>query len=177
MDCNSNQISDVGLTVINGEEGSGVVLVFMSAWYILGQEVQRLVSAMARHLLTSNHLQQREKNGLQVFRCICSGTDDKERLDVPVCSTEEKYQQQHSLSHTARDEDSVSPKTKASSFPYSLASPPVSESLTHWKKLQVASAISSLSTAMMLHILSTPTMCTMAMACWGEQKETYRWAP
>lgn len=63
--------------MVNSEEGPGVALLFLFfARNILAQEVQRLISAMARHLLTSNHLQQREKNGFQVFRCICRGTDD-----------------------------------------------------------------------------------------------------
>lgn len=77
MGC-SNQINaTVLLTVINSEESSGVVFVFLVfASNILAQEVQCLVSTMARHLITSNHLQQREKNGFQVFRCICRWTDD-----------------------------------------------------------------------------------------------------
>lgn len=45
--------------MVNSEEGPGVVFLFpFFARNILAQEVQRLVSAMARHLLTSNHLQQ-----------------------------------------------------------------------------------------------------------------------
>lgn len=58
--------------MVNCEESSGVVFLFsFFARYIFAQEVQRLVSAMARHLLTGNHLQQREKDSFQVFRCIC----------------------------------------------------------------------------------------------------------
>lgn len=65
------------LTVVDSEESSGVVFLFpVFPWDILAQEVQRLVSAMARHFFTSNHLQQREKNRFQVFRCICGGEDD-----------------------------------------------------------------------------------------------------
>lgn len=62
--------------MVNCEEGPGVVWLFLVfTRYILAQEVQRLVSAMARDLLISHHFQQREKNGFQVFRCICRGTD------------------------------------------------------------------------------------------------------
>lgn len=65
------------LTVVDSEESSGVVFLFLVfPRNILAQEVQRLVSAMARHFFTSNHLQQREKNSFQVFRCICGGEDD-----------------------------------------------------------------------------------------------------
>ena len=77
MGC-SNQINAIVLlTVINSEESPGVVFVFhVFASNILAQEVQCLVSAMARHLITRNHLQQGEKNGFQVFRGICRWTDD-----------------------------------------------------------------------------------------------------
>lgn len=72
--------------MVNSEEGLGVVFVFqVSAGYILAQEVQCLVSAMARHFLTSNHLHQREENGFQVFRYICRWTDDtKEHMSQSV---------------------------------------------------------------------------------------------
>lgn len=63
--------------MVNSEESSGVVFLFLVfPRDILAQEVQRLVSAMARHFFTSNHLQQREKNSFQVFRCICGGEND-----------------------------------------------------------------------------------------------------
>lgn len=62
------------LTVINGKEGPGVVFLFSDfARDILAQQVQRLISAVAGHLLTRNHLQQRQKNRFKVFRCICNG--------------------------------------------------------------------------------------------------------
>lgn len=62
----------VWLTVINSEEGLGVVFGFLyNARYILAQEIQCLVSAMARNLLTTNHLHQSEENGFQVFGRIC----------------------------------------------------------------------------------------------------------
>lgn len=62
--------------MINGKERPGVVFLFsLFARNILAQQVQSLVSAMARHLLTRNHLQQRQKNSFEVFRCICNGTD------------------------------------------------------------------------------------------------------
>ena len=76
----------VWLTIVNSEEGPGVVsLLPVFTRYVLAQEVQRLVSAMAGHLLTTNHLQQREKNGFQDLRRICRGTDGK-RLYVSVSS-------------------------------------------------------------------------------------------
>lgn len=63
------------LTVINSKERAGIVF-FLSdfARNILAQQIQSLISAMARHLLTRNHLQQREKNRFKVFGCICNGT-------------------------------------------------------------------------------------------------------
>lgn len=48
------------LTVINGEECPGVVFLFFDfARNILAQQVESLISAVARHLLTRNHFQQR----------------------------------------------------------------------------------------------------------------------
>lgn len=67
-DCSSNHISgpmQLWLTMVNSEEGPGVVFRFLgSARYVPAQEVKCLVSAMARHFLISNHLQQREEDGL-----------------------------------------------------------------------------------------------------------------
>lgn len=63
-------------TVIDSKEGPGIVFFFSdAARHILAQQVQSLIPAMARHLLTCNHLQQREKNRFKVFRCICNGTE------------------------------------------------------------------------------------------------------
>lgn len=63
------------LTMIDSKEGAGIVFFFSdSARNILAQQIQSLISAMARHLLTRDHLQQREKNRFKVFRCICDGT-------------------------------------------------------------------------------------------------------
>lgn len=62
------------LTVINGEERPGVVSLLSDfARNVLAQQVQSLISAVARHLRTRNHLQQRQKNSFKVFRCICNG--------------------------------------------------------------------------------------------------------
>lgn len=64
----------VRLTMINGKECPGVVFLFSDfARNILAQQVQSLISAVAGHLLTRNHLQQRQKNSFKVFRCICNG--------------------------------------------------------------------------------------------------------
>lgn len=60
--------------MINSKEGAGIVFFFSDfARNILAQQIQSLISAMARHLLTRNHLQQREKNRFKVFRCIWNG--------------------------------------------------------------------------------------------------------
>lgn len=58
--------------MVNSEESPGVVfLLSFFARHIFAQEVECLVSAMARHLLTAHHLQQREEDRFQVFGCIC----------------------------------------------------------------------------------------------------------
>lgn len=68
---NKNQ-SVFWLTVVDGEESPGVVFLFsVFARHIFAEEVECLVPAMARHLLTANHLQQREEDSFQVFGCIC----------------------------------------------------------------------------------------------------------
>ena len=60
------------LTVVNQEERFGVVMLFfIFARHVLGQQVESLVSAMTRHLLTRNHLQQGQQNGLQVLARVC----------------------------------------------------------------------------------------------------------
>lgn len=88
MDLNKLPDADVWLTVVNSEEGPGVVSLFLGiARYILAQEVQRLVSAMARHFLTTNHLHQREENGFQVLRCVCRWTDNIMNVSQPVVLT------------------------------------------------------------------------------------------
>lgn len=79
-----------GLTVVNSEEGPAVAFLFLvSTRYVLGQQVQCLVSAMAGHFLTSNHLQQREKDGFQVFSCIYRGTVEGGNPVCQVRSTRE----------------------------------------------------------------------------------------
>lgn len=60
--------------MINGKERPGVVFLFSDfARNVLAQQVQSLISAVAGHLLTGNHLQQRQKNSFEVFGCICNG--------------------------------------------------------------------------------------------------------
>lgn len=68
---NKNQ-SVFWLTVVDGEESPGVVFLFsIFTRHIFAEEVEGLVSAMARNLLTANHLQQGEEDSFQVFGCIC----------------------------------------------------------------------------------------------------------
>lgn len=87
--------------MVNSEESSGVVFFFLFfAGYILAQEVQCLVPATARHLLTSNHLQKREKNGFQVFRSIYRGTGDIKGFIFHSVPLSAKYQQEYSYSHS-----------------------------------------------------------------------------
>lgn len=66
--------------MVNGEKGFGVICVFLVfPWHILGQEVQGLVSAVSRHLLACDHLQQGKKNILQVLTGICQSSDKSKK--------------------------------------------------------------------------------------------------
>ena len=75
-ECNVSHAGFSGLTVVNQEERLGVVvLFFVFARHVLGQQVECLVSAVTRHLLTRHHLQQGQQNGLQVLVRVCKRTN------------------------------------------------------------------------------------------------------
>jgi len=62
--------------MVNGEKTLGVISVFfVFSWHIPGQEVQSLVSAMSRHLLAYEHLQQGKQDILQVLSGVCQSSD------------------------------------------------------------------------------------------------------
>lgn len=98
------------------------------------------------------------------FRSLAVSTEKQiieERYLYHLVMLEKNQKQPNVTNH-----NNFLPRTKDSSLPYSLLSPPVRESLMHWKRLQAARAISSLSMAIMLQILSMPTRFITAMACW-----------